>query len=62
MLELIEAARGAALPVAYGLHNRYRPGDYESWKYLAPNPGSWPTPASNRRSATLLSSATTSPS
>jgi nicotinamidase-related amidase len=37
MLELIEAARGAGLQVVYGLHHRYRPGDYESWKYLAPN-------------------------
>jgi len=36
MLEVLEAARKAGLRVFYALHRRYRPGDYESWKYIAP--------------------------
>jgi len=28
--------RGAKLRVFYPLHRRYRPGDYETWKYVAP--------------------------
>src|SRR3954468_20219049 len=31
MLEVLTAAR-----VFYALHHRYRAGDYESWKYIAP--------------------------
>ena len=36
MLEVLQSARKAGLPVFYALHRRYRPGDYESWKYIAP--------------------------
>ena len=36
MLAVLEAARQAGLRVFYVLHRRYRPGDYESWKHIAP--------------------------
>jgi nicotinamidase-related amidase len=36
MLAVLEAARKAGLRVFYVLHRRYRPGDYESWKHIAP--------------------------
>lgn len=36
MLEVLTAAREAKLRVFYSLHRRYRPGDYETWKYIAP--------------------------
>ena len=36
MLEVLHAARKAGLRVFYALHRRYRPGDYASWKYIAP--------------------------
>ena len=36
MFHVLEAARKARLLVFYALHHRYRPGDYESWKYIAP--------------------------
>ena len=36
MLEVLTAARKAELRVFYALHHRYRPGDYETWKYIAP--------------------------
>jgi ureidoacrylate peracid hydrolase len=36
MLQVLHAARQAGLPVFYTLHHRYRPGDYETWQYLAP--------------------------
>jgi len=36
MLRVLNAARKARLRVFYALHHRYRPGDYESWKYIAP--------------------------
>ena len=36
MLEVLNAARKAPLRVLYAMHHRYRPGDYESWKYVAP--------------------------
>src|ERR1700754_3768412 len=36
MLQLLNAARNAELRVFYALHRRYRPGDYETWKYIAP--------------------------
>src|SRR6201986_3423135 len=36
MLEVLTAARKAGLRVFYALHHRYRPGDYETWKYVAP--------------------------
>jgi ureidoacrylate peracid hydrolase len=32
----MDAARLAQLRVCYALHRRYRPGDYETWKYIAP--------------------------
>jgi nicotinamidase-related amidase len=36
MLQILNAARKAQLRVFYALHRRYRPGDYETWKYIAP--------------------------
>jgi ureidoacrylate peracid hydrolase len=36
MLEILSAARKAGLRVFYVPHRRYRPGDYETWKYVAP--------------------------
>jgi len=33
MLQVLNAARKAGLRVFYALHH---PGDYESWKYIAP--------------------------
>jgi nicotinamidase-related amidase len=36
MLQVLNAARKAELRVFYALHHRYRPGDYESWTYIAP--------------------------
>src|SRR5262245_29539849 len=36
MLEVLAAARQAGLRVFYAPHRRYRPGDYESWKVIAP--------------------------
>jgi nicotinamidase-related amidase len=36
MLQVLTAARKAELRVFYALHHRYRPGDYEIWKYIAP--------------------------
>ena len=36
MLQVLNAARSAGLRVFYALHHRYRPGDYETWKYIAP--------------------------
>ena len=36
MLDVLTAARKAGLRVFYALHHRYRPGDYETWKYIAP--------------------------
>jgi hypothetical protein len=36
MLQVLNAARNAKLRVFYALHHRYRPGDYETWKYMAP--------------------------
>jgi ureidoacrylate peracid hydrolase len=36
MLEVLNAARKAGLRIFYALHRRYRPGDYETWKYIAP--------------------------
>jgi hypothetical protein len=34
MLQVLNAARKARLCVFYALHRRYRPGDYETWKYI----------------------------
>src|SRR5262245_53568970 len=36
MLQVLNAARSARLQICYALHRRYRPGDYETWKYIAP--------------------------
>ena len=36
MREVLDAARKAGIRVFYALHRRYRPGDYETWKYIAP--------------------------
>ena len=36
MLQVLDAARKAKLRVFYAMHHRYRPGDYETWKYIAP--------------------------
>jgi ureidoacrylate peracid hydrolase len=36
MRQVLDAARQAKLRVFYALHHRYRPGDYETWKYIAP--------------------------
>jgi nicotinamidase-related amidase len=36
MLQVLTAARRAKVRVFYALHRRYRPGDYETWKYIAP--------------------------
>ena len=36
MLHVVNAARKAGLRIFYALHHRYRPGDYETWKYVAP--------------------------
>jgi ureidoacrylate peracid hydrolase len=36
MLQVLTAARKAGLRVFYALHHRYRPGDYETWKSIAP--------------------------
>jgi ureidoacrylate peracid hydrolase len=36
MARVLNAARKAGLRVFYALHHRYRPGDYETWKYIAP--------------------------
>jgi len=36
MLRVLLAARASGLRVFYAMHHRYRPGDYETWKYIAP--------------------------
>ena len=36
MLQVLTASRKAGLRVFYALHHRYRPGDYETWEYVAP--------------------------
>ena len=36
MVQVLHAARQAGRRVFYALHCRYRPGDYERWKYMAP--------------------------
>jgi ureidoacrylate peracid hydrolase len=36
MAQVLDAARRAGLRVFYAMHRRYRPGDYETWKYIAP--------------------------
>jgi len=34
--QVLDAARGADIRAFYALHRGYRPGDYETWKYIAP--------------------------
>ena len=42
MLEVMTAARKIELRVSYVLHHRYRPGDFETWRYIAPiQKGAW---------------------
>jgi nicotinamidase-related amidase len=42
MQEVLNAARQAKLRVFYAMHHRYRRGDYETWKYVAPiQRGAW---------------------
>jgi len=36
MMQVLDAARKAELRIFYALHHRYRQGDYETWKYIAP--------------------------
>jgi len=36
MQQVVNAVRKAKLRVFYALHRQYRPGDYETWKYIAP--------------------------
>jgi len=36
MSQVLNAGREAGLRVFYALHRRYRPGDYETWKHIAP--------------------------
>jgi nicotinamidase-related amidase len=36
MLQVLHAARQAGIGIFYALHRRYRAGDYETWKYIAP--------------------------
>lgn len=35
MSDVLNTSRKAGLRVSYALHHRYRPGDYEAWKYIA---------------------------
>src|SRR5262249_3495050 len=42
MLQLLTVARKVGVRVFYAMHHRYRPGDYETWKYTAPvQKGAW---------------------
>jgi len=36
MQQILNAARKAKLRIFFAMHHRYRPGDYETWKYIAP--------------------------
>ena len=36
MLQILNTARQTQLRIFYAMHHRYRPGDYETWKYIAP--------------------------
>lgn len=36
MLQVLNTARKSGFCVFYALHHRYRPGDYEHWKYIVP--------------------------
>ncbi len=36
MQRVLDTSRKAGLRICYAMHRRYRPGDYETWKYIAP--------------------------
>ena len=36
MQRVLGAARTAGVRIFYAMHRRYRPGDYDTWKYIAP--------------------------
>jgi len=36
MLQILQGARKFDIRVFYAMHRRYRQGDYETWKYIAP--------------------------
>jgi len=36
MIEILEATRSAGVRIFYSPHHRWRPGDYETWKFWAP--------------------------
>jgi nicotinamidase-related amidase len=36
MLQMLTTARKTGVWVFYAMHHRYRPGDYETWKHIAP--------------------------
>ena len=36
MMQILGAARKTGIRVFYAMHRRYRQGDYETWKYIAP--------------------------
>ncbi len=36
MVKVLETARKSGIRVFFAMHHRYRPGDYETWKYIAP--------------------------
>jgi nicotinamidase-related amidase len=36
MLQVLDVARKAKLRIFFAMHHRYRPGDYETWDYIAP--------------------------
>src|SRR5262249_28624360 len=37
MQQVLNAARKAKLLIFFAMHHRYRPGDYETWTYIAKN-------------------------
>jgi nicotinamidase-related amidase len=36
MQQVLDAARRSGVRIFYAMHRRYRPGDYDTWKYIAP--------------------------
>ncbi|MFZ0593103.1 MAG: hypothetical protein WAM39_21780 [Bryobacteraceae bacterium] len=36
MLRFLDAARRTGIRAFYALRRQYRPGDYDTWKYVAP--------------------------
>ena len=46
MGDVMDAARRAGVRIFYAMHRRYRPGDYDTWKYIAPiQKGAWKSKA-----------------